>query len=111
MEQLGNRSAFSFLTSSYDMISQRIYNCLEPLLGRTVSLKHNGKVNNTKARHENTHTLWLLSPSRLAVVTKHVPSSRDDDKRIRSQGKVSSSFTKTTSPTLDRQNTGGQFLE
>lgn len=51
MEQLGNRYAFSFfLTSSYDIISQRIRNCLEPLLGRTVSLKHNSKVNNTKAQ-------------------------------------------------------------
>lgn len=53
--------------------------------------------------HEQTHiyicTLWLLSPSRLAVVTKQVPSSRDVDRRMRSQGKVSSSFTKTTSPT------------
>lgn len=66
--------------------------------GRSGSLKHMHIYNKT-------HTLWLLSPSRLAVVTKQVPSSRDDDKRMRSQGKVSSSFTKTTSPTWDRQKT------
>lgn len=47
-------------------------------------------------------TLWLLSPSRLAVVTKQVPSSRDEDNRMRSQGNDSSSLTKTTSPTCDR---------
>ena len=38
-------------------------------------------------------TLWLDSPSRLAVVTKQVSSSRLDHSRIRSQGNVSSSST------------------
>lgn len=49
-------------------------------------------------------TLWLLSPSRLAVVTKHVPSSRDEDRRMRSQGNVSFSFTNITSPTWGEKN-------
>lgn len=48
-------------------------------------------------------TLWLDSPSRLAVVTKHVASSRHDWRRIKSQGKVSSSSTSTTSPTCSEE--------
>lgn len=51
-------------------------------------------------------TLWLDSPSRLAVVTWQVPSARLLDRKIRSQGKVSSSLTRTMSPTCrtdDRQ--------
>ena len=56
---------------------------------------------------ENRHvTLWLDSPSRLAVVTWQVPSARLLDRKIRSQGKVSSSLTMTMSPTCrtdDRQ--------
>lgn len=48
-------------------------------------------------------TLWLDSPSRLAVVTKHVLSSRLDWRSIKSQGKVSSSFTSTTSPTCSQE--------
>ena len=50
-------------------------------------------------------TLWLDSPSRLAVVTWQVPSTRLLDRKIRSQGKVSSSLTMTMSPTCrtDRQ--------
>ena len=49
---------------------------------------------------ENRHvTLWLDSPSRLAVVTWQVPSARLLDRKIRSQGKVSFSLTMTMSPT------------
>lgn len=48
-------------------------------------------------------TLWLDSPSKLAVVTKHVASSRHDWRRIKSQGKVSSSSTSTTSPTCSEE--------
>lgn len=44
-------------------------------------------------------TLWLDSPSKLAVVTWHVPSARLLERKIKSQGKVSSSFTMTMSPT------------
>lgn len=43
--------------------------------------------------------MWLDSPSRLAVVTWQVPSARLLDRKIRSQGKVSSSLTRTMSPT------------
>lgn len=48
-------------------------------------------------------TLWLDSPSKLAVVTWHVPSARLLERKIRSQGKVSSSFTMTMSPTCKTQ--------
>lgn len=44
-------------------------------------------------------TLQLDSPSRLAVVTKQIPSLVQDERRIRSQGKVSSACTSTISPT------------
>lgn len=44
-------------------------------------------------------TLWLDSPSKLAVVTWQVPSPRLLERKIRSQGKVSSSLTMTMSPT------------
>lgn len=51
-------------------------------------------------------TLWLDSPSKLVVVTWQVPSARLLERKIKSQGKVSSSLTKTMSPTwgqTDRQ--------
>lgn len=43
--------------------------------------------------------MWLDSPSKLAVVTKHVLSSLVECRSIKSQGKVSSSITSTISPT------------
>lgn len=55
-------------------------------------------------------TLWLDSPSRLAVVTKQVLSSRLDCRSIKSQGKVSSSSTSTTSPTCSKKQTQISFI-
>ena len=44
-------------------------------------------------------TFRLVSPSRFAVVTKHVPCWSAEDSRIKSQGNSSFVFTLTISPT------------
>jgi len=43
--------------------------------------------------------LRFVSPSRFAVITKHLPEEEEVDRRTKSAGKVSFSLTITISPT------------